>query len=98
MPIGDGHPTHPFSTLGIAVFAPARSGVYVICNQQGQCVYVGQSNDIQRRLSEHLNDTTHTMHAHGGVSFAYDLVDGDLARTLRERTLILTLNPPCNEA
>ena len=34
--------------------APTASGVYVIFANDGQVLYVGQSDNVQRRLNEHL--------------------------------------------
>lgn len=36
--------------------APDGSGVYEITNRAGDSLYVGQSNDVERRLLEHLRD------------------------------------------
>ena len=51
MAIRIGDPVIPFDAFSVALFAPALSGVYAICNAQATYVYFGESNDIQRRLS-----------------------------------------------
>ena len=45
-----------FNAYGIALSAPAASAVYAICGAQGTYLYFGESNNIQCRLTEHLND------------------------------------------
>jgi len=97
MAIALGEPTIPLTTLGIAIFAPAASGVYAICDANNAYVYFGESNDIQRRLTEHLNDATHCIHRHGAASFTFDLVDGAFARILRQNELIAAYRTPCNQ-
>lgn len=96
MPIGPGLPTIAFNATSLLT-VPSQSGVYAICNAQGGYIYFGESNDLQRRLTEHLNDTTHAMHKHGAVSFAFDVVPGELQRVLRQNELILAHNPVCNQ-
>ena len=86
-----------FDALTVTLGAPAQSGVYAICNAQGGYVYFGESNDIQRRLTEHLNDRTHCMHRNGAASFAFELVGTALARMFRQNELIRLYPTPCNQ-
>jgi hypothetical protein len=55
MAFGPGLPGMGFSQQDIVASATAASGVYAIYNAQ-RSIYFGESNDIQRRLLEHLND------------------------------------------
>jgi len=45
-----------FNKANIGKTAPASSGCYEIVNSKGESLYVGKSNNIQRRLEEHLRD------------------------------------------
>lgn len=40
--------------------------VYIICNQQKNVLYVGISNDWQRRISEHIADAEHKKQTFAG--------------------------------
>lgn len=97
MAIRPGDPAFQFSLLGIALNAPAASGVYAICDGQGNYLYFGESNDIARRLTEHLNDARHPMHGHGASRFAYELHDNALTRVARQNQLIALYPCPCNQ-
>lgn len=82
--------------MSVTLNAPNASGVYAIYNQN-RYVYFGESNDIQRRLLEHLNDRQHAMHVHGAVSFAFDLVATEAGRKARQNQLIAGCPTPCNQ-
>ena len=97
MAIGLGNPTFSFTALGVTLNAPSASGVYAICDDGGGYIYFGESNDIRRRLTEHLNDRTHSMHRNGAASFAFDLVADNLERVIRQNELIRVHQPRCNQ-
>jgi excinuclease UvrABC nuclease subunit len=97
MAIRIGDPVYQFDAYSVALNAPAASGVYAICNQQSTYIYFGESNDIRRRLYEHLADRTHAMHTHGAASFAFDMIDGEVPRILRQNELIRAHPTPCNQ-
>src|SRR5215510_13923816 len=96
MAVGPGQPTNAFSATRVAL-AQALSGVYAICNSQGQYLYFGETNDIQRRLSQHLSDVGHCMHRYGASSYAFDLVSDATARLRRQNELIAAHLPACNQ-
>ena len=97
MAIQAGDPVHPLSHHGIALYAPAKSGTYAICDGNGVYIYFGESKDVQRRLSEHLNDPYDLIHVYGAVSFTYELYETELERVLRQNALILAFPTPCNQ-
>ncbi|WP_079602378.1 polymorphic toxin-type HINT domain-containing protein, partial [Mycobacteroides abscessus] len=57
-------------TIPKAAPGEPKGGIYVVKNPQGQDVYVGRANDIERRIGEHLRagdkiqpgDTVHVVH------------------------------------
>jgi hypothetical protein len=72
------------------------SGVYGLFRMDARqnaylCLYVGESNDLNRRLSEHLNNPP----ADGITHFFAESVPGP-QRFRREATLIAEFNPPGN--
>jgi len=97
MAIQPGDQTFSFSALGIALSAPAASGVYALCNPQGGYLYFGESNDIQRRLSEHLNDPYDCPNRNGAASFAYELWTTEELRVARQNLLIAMYPTVCNQ-
>lgn len=44
-------------TIPRAAPGEPKGGIYVVKNPQGQDVYVGRANDIERRIGEHLRET-----------------------------------------
>lgn len=83
----------PFDEANVFYRAPAMPGVYGIF-RDGQWIYVGESNSIQRRLNEHLGDLLHNMHRYGPTHFVYELCDN---RITRQNQLILECAPCCNQ-
>jgi hypothetical protein len=51
MAIGEGQSGHAWSESSIKANAPTSSGVYTIYS--ALWIYIGESNDIQRKLLEH---------------------------------------------
>jgi predicted GIY-YIG superfamily endonuclease len=94
MAIGSGHPSVAFNAAGIAS-APSASGVYAIYNSQ-RWIYVGESNDIQRRLGEHFAAQGTCIKDHAPAAFQYELVAA-AQRVARQDALIVALNPACVE-
>jgi hypothetical protein len=54
MPIQPGQSGYTFDRNTIVEFVPQQSGVYAIYNAT-QWIYVGEGQDIQRRLLDHVN-------------------------------------------
>lgn len=74
-----------------------KPGVYGIMNAKRQMIYVGMTDNFKRRMAEHQADKTHCMHRYGPALVYADLVEGLVARSLREQALIREYNPPCNQ-
>jgi GIY-YIG catalytic domain len=85
----------PFTSAAISNSAPASSGVYAIWNKSGW-IYFGESNDIQRRLLEHLNETGTCIKNHAPTSCGYEMWPAN-QRVARQNQLILELGSACNQ-
>ncbi len=86
---------YSFTDSSVRLNAPNRSGVYGLYAKDGW-IYVGESNDIQRRLLEHLAETGTCISGQAPTGFIYELVESG-SRVARENTLIRELAPACNQ-
>lgn len=75
---------------------PSASGVYAIW-RPNQWIYVGETNDLQRRLLEHFDGGNHRITQASPTGFGFELVSGDAARINRQNALILELKPSANQ-
>ena len=92
MPFGSPDKTYPFLANWNSVAA-----VYGIMNDKKQMIYIGQTEDLKRRMDEHANDKAHCMHKYGPALVWVDVISGgELSRRARERALLAEYNPPCN--
>jgi excinuclease UvrABC nuclease subunit len=62
-----------------------QGGVYQFANSSGDVVYIGSSNDIQRRLKEHLGENTTTCIKQNAKSYRIEYTSSYVSR---ERELI----------
>ena len=93
MPFSDAYGPYDFWT---ANWNPV-GGFYGITNANRQMIYVGQTEDLQRRMAEHRADASHCMHRYSPALVWVEVVTGgEPARLARERQLILEYTPPCN--
>lgn len=76
---------------------PAVGGVYGILNKDRTVIYVGRTDDLNRRIGEHRNDSRHCMHRYAPVSIVFEPITSEKERIIRERMLIAEYNPPCNK-
>jgi hypothetical protein len=74
--------------------APAASGVYGIFTPH-EWIYIGESQDIQARLVQHLNGDNLCISRSGATSFSFELVPAQ-QRTVRLSDLVLEYRPVCN--
>lgn len=86
---------YSFTESSVKVNAASRSGVYGLYTQS-RWIYVGETNDIQRRLLEHLAETSGCIKRHAPTGFVYELVESG-SRVARQNALIRELIPACNE-
>lgn len=72
-------------------------GVYGIMNSSSQMIYIGQTEDLKRRMAEHQADKTHCMHRYSpALARAETITGGEAVRRAREQLLITEYQPPCN--
>lgn len=88
--------SHPFTYASVVSNAPSASGVYALYVPTGPWVYIGESNDIQRRLLEHLKESGTCLANYRGLYFSYELAPTG-SRVTRQNQLILELRPVCNQ-
>jgi hypothetical protein len=59
-------------------------------------VYIGESNDMLRRLLELFESPKPYIAKYGGLVFGYELVQTEAQRVARQDQLIRELVPACN--
>ncbi len=75
----------------------AVGAVYGIMNAQKQMIYVGQTDDLKRRIDEHRADRSHCMHRYAPALVVAEVITGgETARRTRETQLLADYSPPCN--
>jgi excinuclease UvrABC nuclease subunit len=84
-----------WSRASIIANAPNSSGVYVIWNKD-RWIYVGETNDLQRRLLEHFDTAGTCILRNMPGGFGVELVSSQ-ARVQRQNVLIGQLRPACNQ-
>ena len=84
-----------YIALTIIASAPNASGVYAIWRTNAT-IYVGESNDLARRLLEHRNAQGTCINNANPTRCGFELV-GANQRVARQNDLIGELNPICNQ-
>jgi hypothetical protein len=85
---------HAFSTGSIRAHAPAASGVYGISNRR-EWIYIGETDNIQARLLEHLAETSSEVKTRSPTGFTFELCDRQ-SRLGRQSLLVMQYAPVCN--
>jgi predicted GIY-YIG superfamily endonuclease len=75
--------------------APERSGIYGLYRSK-TWVYIGESDDIRRRLLEHLDEQGTCIKRYADLWFSYELYPA-AGRAARQNALIRELKPVCNQ-
>jgi hypothetical protein len=94
--------SYPYTDGSIKASAPEVSGVYGIYARttvKNEWIYVGQSENIQKTLIEHLQakgPEDECIQSHQPTGFTYETVPED-RRLTRHNELILELGPHCNK-
>jgi hypothetical protein len=83
-----------FSVGSIRAHAPAMSGVYGISNGC-EWIYIGEADNIQQRLLEHLAEDGTQLKARVPTGFSYEVCNQSI-RVERQDRLILQYEPVCN--
>ncbi len=92
--IGSGLPGYIYDQATVAAVAPRMSGVYGICNA-GTWIYVGEADDIRRRMLEHVGGDNWRIAQEVPTVWAYEEM-GAFARMVRQQNLITALDPVAN--
>ena len=76
---------------------PSVACVYGIEESANVYVYIGETDDLARRIAEHLGTPNHCMHRYSPHAAVYEAVMGGAqVRRDRETTLTAEYKPPCN--
>lgn len=75
---------------------PTVGGVYRVTNHLKQVIYVGRTDDLCRRIAEHVANEFHCMHRYGPRFILFEHYSTQQERIAREKQLIETIKPPCN--
>ena len=73
------------------------AGVYGVLDESNTVIYIGQTDNLKRRHSEHCKDVDHLMHKNKPTSLIFEFVKDSEMRTRREGELIHEYNPRCNQ-
>ncbi len=85
---------HPFTANGVQRYAPTAPGVYGMSNAR-QWIYIGQSENIQGALLEHLRVLDTAVLKWEPTGFVFEACSGEHRQT-RQNSLILEYTPICN--
>ena len=75
-------------------FVPVSSGVYYMSNARGW-IYIGESENLQARLLEHLAERGTALQMRGPTLFSFE-VCGESERYERQNRLVFQHEPVCN--
>jgi excinuclease UvrABC nuclease subunit len=70
--------------------------VYGIFNANMQIIYIGQTDNLRRRMNEHKANSSHLMHRYRPAFVLVEMIYNEQERCNRERQLINAYQPPCN--
>ena len=84
----------PFTLQAIGTHAPTTSGVYGISNAR-EWIYIGEANDIQGALFQHLQDLNTSLMKRKPTGFVFETCYG-ARRSARQDRLVLEYEPVCN--
>ena len=95
---------HSYTEASVRKYAPTSGGVYRLINKSGDkyyVFYVGQSDNLERRLLEHLSrsepDACIKRHLRDyDCSFRFIEISSSTERDRVEREQIQEYNPDCN--
>ena len=85
---------YAFARASIQVNAPEQSGVYALYNDHNW-IYIGESQDIQARLIQHIDGDNPCITSYAPPTFSYELSAAN-QRVARQDQLIGELLPLCN--
>ena len=83
-----------FTTGTVQMYAPVMSGVYGISNAR-EWIYIGQTDNIQDSLLNHLQETDTTLKKREPTGFVFEICD-QAQRASRQNRLVGEYGPSCN--
>ena len=83
-----------FTAVSIQKNAPDCSGVYALTNSR-EWIFVGEANNIQARLMEHLAETGTSLTARMPTGFTFEICS-PANRLGRRAQLVREFSPYCN--
>ena len=86
---------HPLTANGVQRYAPMAPGIYGMSNAR-EWVYIGQSENIQVALLEHLRVLDTAVLKWEPTGFVFEACTG-AERQSRQNSLILEYSPICNQ-
>jgi len=86
----------PFTFSAIQIYAPVEAGVYGITNAR-EWIFIGESDNIQGALLDHLRDSGTSLMQHQPAGFVYETCAGEQRKT-RQGRLVTEYAPVCNHA
>lgn len=95
-----GRPTKYNPTTGSGTKPPAKPGEYRIRDSSGVIIYIGETNDLARRMAEHIRSGKLPVGPNAGT-FEFQIADGrSTSRTRREheRKKIAEHQPELNKS
>ena len=84
----------PFTSTAVQTHAPVASGVYGISNAR-EWIYIGETDDIQGALIEHLRDLYASIMKRQPTGFVFEVCDR-ARRPARQDRLVLEYEPTEN--
>jgi len=72
------------------------AGVYMILDAQRRVIYVGETDNLKRRMDEHRTNTNHPMHSYKPTHVMFEAISNEVARKQREQVLIGEFSPLTN--
>lgn len=91
---------YTFTRIRVIGIVPQAGGVYAIrSSRTGKMVYVGESDNLERQLLEHIDersDETPCITRNSGDTFAWEVIASPKERALRQMGLVRDHRPICN--
>jgi predicted GIY-YIG superfamily endonuclease len=86
----------PWSLSEILFQVPATSGIYAIWRHEVP-VYVGETEDLLRRLLEHFKGNNECIAREHPTTFSFEVMSAS-SRATRQEALVREMRPICNSA
>jgi predicted GIY-YIG superfamily endonuclease len=82
--------------VAVQMYAPRTSGVYGISNAE-EWVYIGETDDIQGALMDHLSQSDSAAMKRQPTGFVFEVCDA-ASRASRQSRLVSEYEPCCNHS